>query len=135
MRFLRRSSGIVIAGLLLATLPAGTAQADAPPGYACAVTYASTGWGTGFTADVTISNTGTRTFSPWILQFVFPGGQTFTTGWNATWSATPPSVQATGPSFHKSIDPGTSFGVGFNASGSNDQPTGFTLNGVPCTVS
>ncbi|MER5999217.1 cellulose binding domain-containing protein [Nonomuraea angiospora] len=65
---------------------------------------------------------------------VLPGSQTFTTGWNGTWSATPPSVQVAGPSFHKSIDPGTSFGVGFNASGSNDQPTDFTLNGVPCTT-
>ncbi len=138
MRFPQASSGIGMAGILLAALFATPAQAaapaDAPAGYACAVTYASLGWSTGFYANVTIANTGTRAFSPWILQFVFPGSQTLATGWNATFSATPPSVQAANPTWQKSIDPGASFTVGFNANGADEHPTGFTLNGVPCAV-
>ncbi|MEU6415366.1 cellulose binding domain-containing protein [Microbispora sp. NPDC046933] len=137
MRFLRRSSGIGSAGLLLAALltgPAQAAPAGVPTGYDCAVTYATHAWPGGFTAQVTISNTGTRVFSPWILQFVFPGSQTITTAWNATYSVTPPSVQAAS-SWYKSIDPGTSFTIGFNANGVDDHPTGFTFNGVPCAVS
>ncbi|GIH51550.1 endoglucanase [Microbispora rosea] len=137
MRFLRASSGIGIAGLLLAasfTAPARAAPADVPAGYDCAVTYASLGWTTGFTTRVTITNTGTRVFSPWILQFVFPGSQTLMQGWNATFSETPPSVQAASPIWQQSIDPGTSFWIGFNANGADEHPTGFTLNGVPCAV-
>ncbi|NJP26219.1 cellulose-binding domain-containing protein [Microbispora hainanensis] len=136
MRFLRASSGIGIAGLLLATVLTGPAQAaptDVPAGYDCAVTYASLGWITGFTTSVTITNTGTRAFSPWILQFVFPGSQTLIQGWNATFSQTPPSVQAAS-SWQPSIDPGTSFYIGFNAYGADEHPSGFTLNGVPCAV-
>ncbi len=136
MRFPRAWSGIGMAGILLAALfaaPAQAALADVPAGYACGVTYASVGWVTGFTARVTIRNTGTRVFSPWILQFVFPGSQTIAQGWNATFSATPPSVQAAS-SWYTSISPGTSFDIGFTANGADDHPTGFTLNGVPCAV-
>ena len=137
MRFLRASSGIGVAAILLAALftsPAQAAPADVPAGYDCAVTYTSVGWTTGFYAIVTIDNTGTQVFSPWILQFVFPGSQALTVGWNGTWSATPPSVQATNPVWHASIDPGTSFEIGFTANGADEHPTGFTLNGVPCAV-
>ncbi|MEN3540577.1 cellulose binding domain-containing protein [Microbispora sp. ZYX-F-249] len=137
MRFLRGSSRIGAAGLLLAALftsPAHAAPAEVPDGYGCAVTYTSVGWTTGFYAIVTISNTGTRVFSPWILQFVFPGSQTLTVGWNGTFSATPPSVQVTNPVWRTSIDPGTSFQTGFNANGADEHPSGFTLNGIPCSV-
>ena len=137
MRFLRRSSGIGMAGLLLAALLTGPAQAappGVPAGYDCAVTYATQSWPTGFNALVTISNTGTRVFSPWILQFVFPGSQTIYTSWSATYSVTPPSVQAANPSWQKSIDPGTNYTIGFTADGLDEHPTGFTLNGVPCAV-
>lgn len=137
MRLSRASSRVGVAGILLAALlaaPAQAARADVPPGYSCAVTYASTGWTIGFTARVTIANTGEPAFSPWILQFVFPGSQTIDTGWLATFSTTPPSVQAVNPAWHTSIDPGTSYLIGFNGKGADERPSGFTLNGVPCAV-
>ncbi|MEV7806086.1 cellulose binding domain-containing protein [Microbispora sp. NPDC088329] len=139
MRSSRTSSGIAVAGLLLAALSAAPAHAAAlspPPGYGCEVTYASADWATGFTALLTISNTGSKPFSPWILQFLFSGNQKITVGWSATWTQTPPSVQAVNPTWAKSIDPGASTSLGFQGtySGINDKPTDFTLNGVPCKV-
>ncbi len=139
MRSSRTSFRVAAAGLLLAALSAAPAQAAAlspPPGYGCAVTYASVDWATGFTALLTISNTGTKSFSPWILQFLFTGDQKITTSWSATFTQTPPSVQAANPTYLKSIDPGASASLGFQGtySGVNDKPTGFTLNGVPCGV-
>ncbi|MEV4459718.1 cellulose binding domain-containing protein [Microbispora sp. NPDC049633] len=139
MRFSRTSSRVATAGLLLAGLTVAPAHASAltpPPGYACQVTYASVDWATGFTALLTIANTGSTPFSPWILQFLFSGTQKITTSWSATWTQTPPSVQAANPAYLKSIAPGASASVGFQGtySGVNDKPTDFTLNGVPCAV-
>ncbi|GAA0981584.1 hypothetical protein GCM10009555_049960 [Acrocarpospora macrocephala] len=113
--------------------PAATASSAA---YGCAVTYDATDWGTGFVVALTVSNTGTITFSPWILQFVFSGDQQVISSWSGVWSQTPPSVQATNPTWYASIAPGASHGMGFTATytGVNANPTGVTLNGVPCVV-
>lgn len=137
MRLSRASSRIGITGILLTALltaPTRAARADVPAGYACTVTYTTVAWATGFYAILNIANTGTRTFSPWILQFIFPGDQILSAGWSGTWSTTPPSVQVTNPVWRASIDPGTSYELGFNANGADEHPSGFTLNGVPCTV-
>ncbi|MEU8175786.1 cellulose binding domain-containing protein [Microbispora hainanensis] len=137
MRLSRASSRVGITGILLAALlttPTQAARADVPAGYACTVTYTSVGWATGFYAILNIANTGTRPFSPWILQFIFPGDQTLTAGWSGTFTVTPPSVQAANPTWWPSIDPGTSYQLGFNANGTDEHPSGFTLNGVPCSV-
>ncbi|GIH25893.1 hypothetical protein Aph01nite_42030 [Acrocarpospora phusangensis] len=113
--------------------PAATANSAA---YGCAVTYDTTDWTTGFVVALTVSNTGTIPFSPWILQFVFSGNQTVTAGWSGVWTQTPPSVQFTNPTWFASIAPGASHGLGFTATytGVNANPTGVTLNGVPCVV-
>ncbi|WP_214103595.1 cellulose binding domain-containing protein [Acrocarpospora catenulata] len=117
---------------------AGPPQANAATmAYGCHVNYDVTDWGTGFVVNVTIQNTGTLTFSPWILQFVFPGNETLVNSWSAVWSQTPPSVQAMNPTWYPSIAPGTtSVGIGFTAtySGPYTNPGSFTVNGVPCTV-
>lgn len=139
MRSLRTSAVVGAAGLLMVALSTGPAQAALlapPPGYACAVTYASVDWGSGFSARIDIANTGSKTFSPWVLQFLFSGSQKLTTSWNATFTQTPPSVQAANPTWVTKIDPGASTFVGFQATygGVNDKPTDFTLNGVPCAV-
>jgi hypothetical protein len=45
-------------------------------------------------------------------------------------------VTATNEAWNGSLAPGASTSFGFNGThaGQNPKPTGFTLNGVPCTV-
>lgn len=125
----------VVLAVPLVFAPASQARATSAA-YGCHIIYDITDWGTGFVVNLTLENTGTITFSPWITQFVYAGNQTVTQNWTANWSQTPPSVQATNPSYWPDIAPGTSRTIGFVAtySGSNPDPTGFTINGVPCTV-
>jgi hypothetical protein len=113
-----------------------------PPGNpagACRVGYVANDWGpgsNGFTANITITNTSTTTVaSGWILAFTYSAGQRSGAGWNATFSqpAGSGNVTATGSN---PIAPSGSTTLGFNGTftGSNPAPTGFTLNGQPCTV-
>lgn len=102
----------------------------------CRVTYTVNDWGVGFTAAVTITNTGTTTIDGWALQFTFPGNQQLTEGWSATWSQSGANVTATNLSYNGTLAPGASTGIGFNGaySGSNQRPSTFTVNGTACTV-
>ncbi|HEV2780160.1 MAG TPA: glycoside hydrolase family 9 protein, partial [Actinophytocola sp.] len=105
---------------------------------ACQVTYQATNWGTGsdgFTASITILNTGTTTVpSGWTLAFAYIAGQRVAAGWNATWAQPSGSgnVSATGS---QPIPPNGSVNIGFNGThtGTNPAPAGFTLNGQPCS--
>jgi acetylxylan esterase len=109
------------------------------PGTAtCKVTYAiQSQWTGGFTANLTIADTGTSAINGWTLKFAFPAsGQSVTQGWNATWSQSGLNVTATNLSYNGAIAAGGSVSVGFNGawSGSNPAPTSFTLNGATCTA-
>jgi endoglucanase len=105
------------------------------PTSSCQVTYAVNDWGSGFTATVTIKNSGTTTINGWTLAFAFTGNQAITQGWSATWAQTGKNVTAASYSWNGTLAPGTSTQIGFQASysGSNAPPTGFTVNGVACT--
>jgi len=104
---------------------------------ACTVTYAvSNQWPGGFTAAVTIANTGTSAISSWSLKFTWPGSQSIAQGWSANWTQSGTQVTATNLSWNGSLAPGQSTQIGFNGnwSGSNPNPTAFTLNGSTCTT-
>jgi cellulose 1,4-beta-cellobiosidase len=131
--------GLALAGgavLLAAGVVAATPQpAGAAPG--CTVTYQAQPWSEGpssggFTASVTVTNTGDP-ISGWTLSFALPAGQTFTQGWSATWSPGPP-VSATGLDWNRDLATGASTTMGFNGrwTGSYADPTAFTLNGTTC---
>jgi endoglucanase len=114
----------------------GTGDAD------CDVAYGVGDWGngSGFTGSVTITNPGTATIDGWTLEFTFPtAAQRIVNGWNATWvqPAGAAAVSATDLGWNGTIPPGASVTIGFNGSysGSNPEPTAFTLNGQSCTVS
>jgi mannan endo-1,4-beta-mannosidase len=107
----------------------------------CKVTYLPYNWGggNGFTANVTIVNTGTATINGWTLAFAFTGGQRLTMpGWGATWTqpADSGNVTATNLSWNGTLAPSASAGIGFNGThnGSNPAPSSFTLNGSACTT-
>ncbi|GII78088.1 glucuronoxylanase xynC [Sphaerisporangium rufum] len=103
---------------------------------AARVAYTMNSWNTGFTASISITNTGTSTINGWTLAFTLPSGQSITSGWNATYSPSSGQVSARNVSFNATIAPGATIDIGFQANhtGNTAEPTAFTLNGEPCTV-
>lgn len=103
----------------------------------CAVTYTvQNQWGGGFTAQVTVRNTGTTPVEGWRVGWTWPSGQGVTQGWNATVSQSGASVRAANVSYNAVIAAGGTVGFGFNGtwSGANTAPTAFTLNGAECAA-
>jgi poly(3-hydroxybutyrate) depolymerase len=107
-----------------------------PPAGGCRVTAAVSAWNTGLTESLTITNGGTAAIDGWSLAFTLPGGQSITSGWNATYAPASGSVTARNMSYNAAIAPGASVSIGFQANhtGNTTAPTGFTLNGAACTV-
>ncbi|GAB3983134.1 glycoside hydrolase family 3 N-terminal domain-containing protein [Plantactinospora veratri] len=124
-------------GLGYASQPPSTPPPSTPPpaGAACQVTYAVDEWGGGFSANLTVRNTGTSALTGWTLGFGFPaGGQRVVQGWSARWTQSGSAVTATNESWNGTLAAGASVGLGFTGShtGSNPRPTAFTLNGQSC---
>ena len=102
---------------------------------ACSVVYTANSWNTGFTASVKVKNTGTTALSSWTLSFSFANGQTVTQGWSADWSQSGTTVTAKNAAWNGSLAPNATADIGFNGShtGTNNAPTGFTVNGAACS--
>ncbi|NUR00655.1 MAG: cellulose-binding protein [Streptomyces sp.] len=135
----------------ISTAPRGTATAQTLAPYtaalvtvkpadtstgACKVTYTAGDWGSGLTATIGVTNTGTDPVSDWTLGFTWPGNQQITNGWSAAWTQTGSQVTAAGLAWNRVIQPGATLTVGFNASytGADPPPTAFTLNGQSCAT-
>lgn len=103
---------------------------------ACAVTYATNVWPGGFTADVTVTNTGSTPVDGWRLAFALPAGQRITSAWNAAASPASGTVTASSLAYNAQIQPGAkvTFGLQGTYSGSFTRPGGFSLNGVACAT-
>jgi endoglucanase len=110
--------------------------AGSTPTGACKVVYKANDWGTGFTANVDLTNTGATPVSGWTLAFAWPGNQRITGGWSAAWTQTGNQVTATNLSWNATLQPGATANLGFQATytGANPPPTAFTLNGATCTT-
>ncbi|WGD42741.1 glycoside hydrolase family 9 protein [Streptomyces cathayae] len=105
------------------------------PTAACAVTYTvDNAWSDGFTATVTVKNTGSAAVDGWQLGWSYAGGQRVTSTWNATVTQSGTAVVARNADWNRVIAAGgtASFGVQGSLSGSNPSPTAFTLNGSAC---
>ncbi|SCF41127.1 glycoside hydrolase family 44 protein [Micromonospora mirobrigensis] len=116
-------------GLTVRTAPVGT------PTGGCTVGWTTSSWPGGFTATVTITNTGSTAIDGWKLAFDFPTTtQKLGQGWSATWKQSGATVTAQNLSWNGRLAPGASTGIGFNGtwSGSNPAPAAFTLNGQRC---
>ncbi|CAM5558008.1 MULTISPECIES: GH12 family glycosyl hydrolase domain-containing protein [Streptomyces] len=105
------------------------------PATACQVTYATNVWQGGFTADVTVRNTGSAAVDNWRLGFTLPSGQRVTNSWNADLSGSSGAVTASPAAHNARIAAGGSQTFGFQGtySGTFTRPTGFSLNGTACT--
>ncbi|WP_410596488.1 cellulose-binding domain-containing protein [Amycolatopsis sp. lyj-23] len=123
------------------TTAGSTTQAAPPPPpavvAACTVRYAVTDqWPNGFTAGVSVTNTGTRTLSPWTVNWTFTAGQRVTHSWNGDYSQSGSRVTMKAVSYNLTLAPGATVDIGFNGAfdHGNPSPAGFTLNGASCTA-
>ncbi len=117
--------------------PGSTPTATATPASsACKVSYVvQSQWTGGFTAAVTITNSGSVTINGWTLAFTFPAGQQISQSWNGTFTQQGSQVTIKDAGYNGTLAPAASASLGFNASwaGSNTNPTSFTLNGATCS--
>ncbi|MFJ3338960.1 cellulose binding domain-containing protein [Streptomyces sp. NPDC086766] len=102
---------------------------------ACAVSYATNVWQGGFTADVTVTNSGSSPVSGWKLAFTLPAGQQISSAWNAGLTPSSGSVGATNVAYNAEIPANgkTTFGFQGTYVGTFARPAGFSLNGTACT--
>jgi alpha-galactosidase len=104
-------------------------------GQSCQVSYVKNEWTGGFTANITLTDTGTTAVNGWTLTFTFPGDQKVTNAWNATVTQSGSTVNATNVGYDGSIAPGGNIQFGFQGTWTNNDsvPTAFALNGSACS--
>jgi cellulose 1,4-beta-cellobiosidase len=106
-------------------------QASAAAG--CRVTYTANSWNTGFTANVSITNLGDPLTS-WSLTFSYANGQRITQAWGGRATQNGANVTVTNEAWNGSLGTNATVTPGWNGShsGTNTNPTSFSLNGVAC---
>ncbi len=106
--------------------PSPTATTAPPPSgsVGCSVSYRITNnWGSGWTADVTVRNSGTTSTRGWRVTAGFPSTQRITNAWNASWAQSGQTATFTNLSYNGSIPAGGTTTFGFQASGSAVTPS------------
>ncbi|WP_063762319.1 cellulose-binding domain-containing protein [Streptomyces sp. NRRL F-5123] len=118
------------------TTTGGSTTGGTGSGPGCTASYVPSTWSGGFTANVTVTDTGSTAVNGWTVAFTLPSGQAVTSAWNATISPASGAVTATNLSYNAQIPAGGSQSFGFQGSytGSFAQPTHFTLNGTACAT-
>jgi chitodextrinase len=115
-----------------AAVSATTSSGSTGGGSGCKATYQNTSdWGNGFTATVTVANTGSAATKAWTVTWTWGGNQQVTNMWNANNQQSGQHQTATSMSYNGAIAPGanTSFGFQASYSGTNAAPT------LTCTAS
>ncbi|MGY4979223.1 glycoside hydrolase family 48 protein [Streptomyces sp. 900105755] len=115
--------------LAISSMPAQAA------GVQCSVDYRTNDWGSGFTADLTITNRGTDAIDGWTLTYSYSGNQKLSNGWNGTWTQSGQAITVKDAGYNGKIASGAAVSTGaqFSYSGANTAPTGFAVNGTTCT--
>jgi cellulose 1,4-beta-cellobiosidase len=73
----------------------------------CTATYqVSNDWGTGFTANITVTNTGTTAITAWKVTWTWPGNQQIMSIWNAASQPSGQTETATSLSYNSALAPG-----------------------------
>lgn len=117
-----------------------TFTTSTPGNSTCAVSYDVTqGWGSGYVANISVTNTGPTPVDGWTLAFAFPAAsESLASGWNGNWTANGQNVQATSLSWNGTLaaDGGSSVDIGFVGAnqGAYPSPAAFTLNGTVCST-
>ncbi len=107
----------------------------------CAVTYTvATGWGSGFVANISLTNTGPSPITGWTLAFSFPAATESLSDstWNAGFAEDGRHVVVTPTASNTYLAPhgGNTLSFGFvgDQTGANPPPASFTLNGTVCAT-
>ncbi|MBS2965682.1 cellulose binding domain-containing protein [Actinocrinis puniceicyclus] len=141
-RFARRPAGRALAAaagvtaLAAAGLTAVSVSATAATS-PCTVSYSVVNsWPGGFQAGITITNNGSA-ITGWTLAFAFPGSQQVSSGWNGTFTQSGQNVTVTDAGYNGALATGAGTSIGFTGTytGTNTDPTAFTLNGASCNGS
>ncbi|MEU6587875.1 glycoside hydrolase family 48 protein [Streptomyces sp. NPDC046881] len=119
--------------LPLSMLATGTPAAQAAS-VQCSVDYKTNDWGSGFAADLTITNRGSDAIDGWTLSYAYAGNQKLSNGWNGTWSQSGQTVTVKNASYNGTIAAGAAVSTGaqFTYSGTNTAPVSFAVNGAAC---
>ncbi|MFF7545278.1 cellulase family glycosylhydrolase [Streptomyces canus] len=97
---------------------------------ACTASYSvSSDWGSGFNAEVKVTNSGSTALSSWKVTWTWPGSQKVTSLWNASYTQTGSTVTATNASHNGAVAVGGSAGFGFGGA-----PGGGGVPAVSCTA-
>ncbi|MHC0428933.1 glycoside hydrolase family 48 protein [Streptomyces sp. O3] len=134
----RRTRRLWTALAAVLSLPLGMAVVGGTPAQAaavqCGVDYTVNDWGSGFTAELTLTNRGADPIDGWTLGYAYSGDQRLTNGWSGTWTQDGQSVTVQNAPWNAEIAPGdaVSAGAQFTYSGANAAPTEFTVNGTVC---
>ncbi|MBN6057397.1 cellulose binding domain-containing protein, partial [Nonomuraea sp. RK-328] len=87
-------------------------------GVPCGVNHkVANAWQGGFTADVTVRNTGATAWNNWTVTWTMPSGVTLTNVWNSTITSSGTTWTVKAPSWATSLAPGASATFGFQAGG------------------
>jgi endoglucanase len=102
----------------------------------CAIAYSMYDWGNGAMVSVTIKNNSAKAIDGWNLAWRFGGNQKISNIWNASYTQSGTAVTVKNTSYNATIPAGGTISFGFNLSysGSNAQPTAYTLNGTACAI-
>ena len=123
-------------GVSGASNTASAATQTAAAAGACHVTYVDQNdWGSGFTGNLSITNSGSTALTSWTVTWTYAGNQAINQSWNGNYAQSGKAVSISNASWNGSIAAGTTLtGIGWNAnySGPNASPTTFYLNGVLC---
>ncbi|MFR9798995.1 GH12 family glycosyl hydrolase domain-containing protein [Streptomyces sp. MS06] len=135
----QNGTGLAVTSFSSSVETGGTGPGDpGDPGNpaTCTVTYTTNVWQGGFTADVTVANTGSSPVDGWQLGFTLPSGQRITGAWSAAVSPSSGAVTASDLGYNGQIAAGGQVSFGFQGTygGSYTDPAGFTLNGATCST-
>ncbi|MBW5480422.1 glycoside hydrolase family 48 protein [Streptomyces bambusae] len=134
-RRLLNASAVAVSLSLPLGLPAVGATTAAAAAVQCSVDHKTNDWGSGFTAELTLTNRSATALDGWTLTYDHSGDQQLTNGWNGTWTQSGKSVRVVAPDWNKTVAAGAAVTTGaqFSYSGTNAAPTSFAVNGTPCT--
>ncbi|MFF9817488.1 cellulose binding domain-containing protein [Streptomyces sp. NPDC014006] len=132
----QNGAGLAVTSFSSTVDTSGGGSGDPGTSAACKVGYATDVWTGGFTADVTVANTGSAPVDGWNLAFALPSGQRITNAWNAAVSPASGAVTASSLTHNAHLAPGGTQTFGFQGTyaGTFAKPSAFSLNGTPCTV-
>ena len=120
----------IVVGVTGIALLATTGPADAA---SIKATYKEVdAWDGGYSAQYTLTNTGTEAIHGWNLEFGLPAGSRVSSLWDGVYSADGTHVRVKNASWNADLGPGRSTDVGFVVQGGTTDPSSCKVNGTAC---